>query len=112
MIIRNIVNNIVIKERLEDGMEGIKKGVSLSQTIRDMDIFPPMVYSMVNIGEESGYLDDILVKTADFYDEEVEVSLQKMTTLIEPILLIAMAVVIGFIVIAMALPMFDLVNTI
>lgn len=108
----NIVNNAVIKERLQNGMEGIKKGVSLSKTIRDMEVFPPMVYSMVNIGEESGSLDDILVKTADFYDEEVELSLQKMTTLIEPVLLIGMAVVIGFIVIAMALPMFDLVNTI
>lgn len=111
-IVGNIVNNAVIKERLHSGMEGIKKGVALSQTIRDMEVFPPMVYSMVNIGEESGSLDDILVKTADFYDEEVEVALQKMTTLIEPVLLIGMALVIGFIVIAMALPMFDLVNTI
>ncbi|OLS03920.1 type II secretion system F family protein [Tissierella creatinophila] len=111
-IVGNIVNNAVIKERLQDGMEGIKKGVSLSKTIRDMEVFPPMVYSMVNIGEESGSLDNILIKTADFYDEEVELSLQKMTTLIEPVLLIAMSVVIGFIVIAMALPMFDLVNTI
>lgn len=111
-IVGNIVNNAVIKSRLQEGMEGIKRGVSLSQTIRDMEVFPPMVYSMVNIGEESGSLDNILVKTADFYDEEVEVSLQKMTTLIEPVLLIGMALVIGFIVIAMALPMFDLVNTI
>lgn len=111
-IVGNVVNNAVIKERLQDGMEDIKKGASLSQTIRDMEVFPPMVYSMVNIGEESGSLDNILVKTADFYDEEVELSLQKMTTLIEPILLIVMALVIGFIVIAMALPMFDLVNTI
>lgn len=111
-IVGNIVNNTVIKERLEDGMEGIKKGVSLSQTIRSMEVFPIMVYSMINIGEESGSLDKILVKTADFYDEEVETSLQRMTTLIEPILLVAMAIVIGFIVIAMALPMFDMVNTI
>lgn len=111
-IVGNVVNNAVIKERLQDGMEDIKKGTSLSQTIRDMEVFPPMVYSMVNIGEESGSLDNILVKTADFYDEEVELSLQRMTTLIEPILLIVMALVIGFIVIAMALPMFDLVNTI
>lgn len=111
-IVGNIVNNAVIKERLESGTEDIEKGVALSQIIRDMEVFPPMVYSMVNIGEESGSLDDILVKTADFYDEEVEMALQKMTTLIEPVLIIGMAIVVGFIVIAMAMPMFDMVNTI
>ena len=111
-IVGNVVNNEIIKERLEEGMEDIEKGASLSQIIGDMDIFPDMVYSMINIGEESGSLDDILIKTADFYDEEVEYSLQKMTTLIEPILIVGMAIVIGLIVIAMALPMFDMVNTI
>lgn len=111
-IVANVVNNAVVKGKLEEGMEGIKKGISLSQTIREMNIFPIMVYSMISIGEESGSLDDILVKTADFYDEEVETSLQKMTTMIEPILIVGMAIVVGFIVIAMALPMFDVVNTI
>jgi type IV pilus assembly protein PilC len=71
-----------------------------------------MVDSMIKIGEESGSLDDILTKTADFYDEEVEVALHKMTTLLEPIMIVGMALVIGFIVIAMYLPMFELVNTI
>lgn len=108
----NIINNQVIKEKLEDGIEGIKKGESLSKIIREMKIFSPMVYSMISVGEEAGSLDNILIKTADFYDDEVELSLQKMTTLIEPVLLIGMAIVIGFIVIAMALPMFDLVNTV
>ena len=111
-VVGNVVNNSVVKIRLQEGMEGIERGVPLSQAIKDVEVFPPMVYSMVNIGEESGSLDEILVKTADFYDEEVEVALENMTTLIEPILLVSMAVVIGFIVIAMALPMFDLVNTI
>lgn len=111
-IVANVVNNAVVKEKLEEGMEGIKKGISLSQTIKDMGMFPIMVYSMLSIGEESGSLDNILLKTADFYDEEVETSLQRMTTLIEPILIVGMAVVVGFIVIAMALPMFDVVNTI
>lgn len=111
-IVGNVVNNEIVKERLHNGMEGIKKGASLSQIIRDMEIFPNMAYSMINIGEESGSLDDILSKTADFYDEEVDVSLQRLTTLIEPILIVGMALVIGFIVIAMAMPMFDMVNTV
>lgn len=111
-IVGNVVNNSVIKSKLEDGIDDIKKGSSLSQTMKNMDIFLPMVHSMINIGEESGSLDIILMKTAEFYDDEVETSLQKMITLIEPALLIGMAVVIGFIVIAIALPMFDLANTI
>ena len=111
-VVGRVVNNVVVQERLEHGVENIRKGVSLSRAVKDVKIFPPMVDSMIKIGEESGSLDDILYKTADFYDEEVEMSLQKMTTLIEPILIVGMAVVIGFIVIAMALPMFDMVNTI
>ena len=111
-VVGKVVNNSVVRERLEHSVENIRKGVTLSRAVKDVKIFPPMVDSMIKIGEESGSLDDILYKTADFYDEEVEMSLQKMTTLIEPILIVGMAVVIGFIVIAMALPMFDVVNTI
>lgn len=111
-VVGRIVGNKVVQDRLNLAAEDISKGVSLSKTIKDIDIFPPMVDSMIKIGEESGSLDEILYKTADFYDDEVEVALQKMTTLLEPLLLVFMAIVIGFIVIAMAMPMFDMVNTI
>jgi type IV pilus assembly protein PilC len=111
-VVGRIVGNKVVQDRLNLAVEDISKGVSLSRTIKDIDIFPPMVDSMIKIGEESGSLDEILYKTADFYDDEVEVALQKMTTLLEPLLLVFMAIVIGFIVIAMAMPMFDMVNTI
>lgn len=111
-IVGKVVGNQVVQDRLEIASEDIRKGVSLSRTIREVGVFPPMVDSMMKIGEESGALDDILYKTADFYDEEVEVALQKMTALMEPLMLVVMALVIGFIVISMALPMFDMVNTI
>ena len=111
-IVGKVVNNIIIQEEMEKGVEDIRRGVTLSRVVKNIEVFPPMVDSMIKIGEESGALDDMLYKTADFYDEEVEASLQKMTTLIEPILLVFMAVVIGFIVISMAMPMFDMVNTI
>lgn len=111
-IVGRVVGNKVIQDRLEIAVENIRKGVSLSRTISEVKVFPPMVDSMIKIGEESGALDDILYKTADFYDDEVEVALQRMTALMEPLMLVVMAVVIGFIVIAMALPMFDMVNTI
>jgi type IV pilus assembly protein PilC len=111
-VVSKVVNNLIIQDRITNSIDQIRKGIPLSKAIKDVGVFPPMVDSMIKIGEESGSLDDILLKTADFYDEEVEVALHKMTTLLEPIMIVGMAVVIGFIVIAMYLPMFDLVNTI
>jgi len=111
-VVSRVVSNKVIEERLTASIEEIRKGVPLSRSVRDIGVFPPMVDSMIKIGEESGSLDDILLKTADFYDEEVEVALTKLTTLLEPIMIVGMAVVIGFIVIAMYLPMFDMMQTI
>ena len=67
-----------------------------------------MLSSMINIGEETGQLDEILNKTADFYDEEVEQAIQTTTALIEPLLIVVMGLVIGFIVISIMLPMFDM----
>lgn len=111
-VVSKIVGNKVVYDRLEVATDDIRKGVSLSRAVRNVGVFPPMVDSMINIGEESGALDDILNKTADFYDDEVEASLQKMTTLMEPLMLVFMAVIIGFIVIAIAMPMFEVMNTI
>ncbi|WMM26945.1 type II secretion system F family protein [Tissierella sp. MB52-C2] len=111
-VVGRVVGNKVVENRLEKSMEDIRKGATLSNAVSETRIFPPMVDSMIKVGEESGALDDILYKTADFYDDEVEVALQRLTTLMEPIMLIVMALIIGFIVIAMAIPMFDMVNTI
>jgi len=111
-VVSKVVGNEVVSNKLNQAREDIRKGIPMSRTIKDIGLFPPMVDSMIKIGEESGALDDILYKTADFYDEEVETSLQKMTTLLEPILIIFMALIIGFIVIAMAMHIFDMVNTI
>lgn len=111
-VVSRVVNNKVVEEKLISGIEDIRRGVPLSRMIRDVEIFPPMVDSMVKIGEESGALDDILLKTADFYDEEVDVALTKLTSMLEPLMIVFMALIIGFIVIAMYLPMFEVVNTI
>ncbi len=111
-IVSRVVNNSIIEERLLLGIENIRKGVSLSRTVKDVGIFPPMVDSMVRIGEESGSLDDMLYKTADFYDEEVEASIQRLTSMIEPLMIVVMGLAIGFLVIAMYLPMFDMMKTV
>lgn len=111
-IVARVVGNKYISSKLDNVKEEVRKGVPLSRTVKDTGIFPPMVDSMIKIGEESGSLDEILQRSADFYDEEVETALQKMTELMQPLMVVLMALVVGFIVIAIALPMFDMVNTI
>lgn len=110
-VVSKVVNNVVIKDKLLDSIEQIRKGIPLSDSVKDVGVFPPMVDSMVKIGEETGSLDEVLLKTADFYDEEVEQSLAKLTSMLEPLMIVFMAVLIGFIVIAMYLPMFDVIKT-
>lgn len=111
-VVSKVVGNEIVGAELQLAKEDIRKGVPMSKTIRDIEIFPPMVDSMIGIGEESGALDDILYKTADFYDEEAEASMEKMTTLLEPILIVFMAIIIGFIVVSIAMPMFEIYDTI
>ncbi len=107
-----VVGNRVVEEGIQSAIQDITKGISLSVPIKKMNVFPPMLISMIQIGEETGTLDEILDKTANFYDDETEMALQKMTTLLEPLMIVVMALVIGFIVVSLILPMFDLLNTV
>ncbi|MBU3189523.1 type II secretion system F family protein [Clostridium bowmanii] len=111
-VVQKVVGNKVAEKALEAIKEKVLKGVSLGEAIGETTIFPIMLHSMIKIGEESGSLDDILDKTANFYDEELEASLKKLTAMIEPLMIIVMGVVIGFIVIAMMLPIFDMGKTV
>lgn len=111
-IVSKVISNDYIAEKLEFAREDVRKGVPLSRTIRDIGIFPPMVDSMIKIGEESGALDDVLNRCADFYDEEVDAAIQKMTEMLQPVMIVIMAVLVGFIAIAMYLPMFDMMKTV
>jgi len=110
--VSNVVGNRVVAEEILKAKDEVRKGVDLSTPIKKTGVFPPMVDSMIKIGEESGSLDEILEKTANFYDDEVDVALQKMVTMFEPLMIVVMGVIIGFIVIAMMLPMFDMMNTV
>jgi len=111
-IVSKVVQHKLVERGIIDAIEDVKKGVSLSVPIRNMGLFPPMVYYMVNIGEESGALDDILERTADYYDEEVDTAIQRMTALMEPLMIVVMAVIAGSIVISIILPMFDMMKTV
>lgn len=106
------VGNKVVADGIMAAREDIRKGVALSIPIRKSRLFPPMVHNMIKIGEESGTLDEILEKTANIFDEEVETEIQRMLTFVEPMMILIMGLVIGFIVISMVLPMFDMMQTI
>ncbi|GAB6108744.1 type II secretion system F family protein [Fusibacter bizertensis] len=104
----HVTGNQVVIDGIEVVSEDIKKGIVLSTLLKKVGVFPPMVISMVNIGEESGALEEMLSKTADYYDEELDAAIGKMISFIEPMMIILMALIVGFIVIAMLLPMFDM----
>lgn len=106
--VAGVLENKVAEDAILKIRERVVRGDGLSGPIRENDIFPKMLSSMIRIGEESGSLDSILNKTADFYDDEVEQAIQATTSLIEPMLIVVMGVVIGAIVISIMLPMFDM----
>ena len=100
--------NKVIEIAIMTARESVKEGERIATQLKKSNVFPPMVIQMVAIGEETGNLDTMLNKIADFYDQEVDVAVKGLTSMIEPIIIVVMGVVIGFIVIAMFLPMFEL----
>lgn len=106
--IAGVVDNTLAEESILKIRERVVRGDSLSSVIKEDELYPNMLSSMIKIGEESGSLDNILNKTADFYEDEVEQAIQTATALLEPILIVFMGLTIGFIVISVMLPMFDM----
>jgi type IV pilus assembly protein PilC len=102
--------NLVVEKALIDARDSVRSGKTLTQPLKDSKIFPPMVTQMINVGEETGALDAMLSKVADFYEEEVDTAVEGMTSIIEPILIVFLGVTLGFIVVAMFMPMFELGN--
>lgn len=107
-ITARVINNRKLMNELMTVTEDIRKGSQLSTALRRIEAFPVMIQNMISVGEESGLLDDILEKTANFYDEESDAAIARLVGLLEPLMIIFMAVIIGFIVIAIALPMFSM----
>jgi type IV pilus assembly protein PilC len=100
--------NVVIAEAVLQTRESIREGGHISDPLKKSGLFPNMVTSMISVGEETGSLDIMLSKIADFYDMEVDTAVKGLTSLIEPIVIVVMGVIIGTIVVAMFLPMFGL----
>jgi type IV pilus assembly protein PilC len=103
--------NRVIHDAVMQSRASIAGGATISEPLKSSGVFPPMVVQMINVGEQTGGLDDMLSKIADFYDDEVDAAVTALTSILEPIMIVVMGVVIGGMVVAMYLPMFDMINT-
>jgi len=102
--------NAIIEAAIQKTRSGIERGETVSGPLKDTNVFPSMVVQMINVGETTGALDAMLSKIADFYEDEVDSAVAGMLTLLEPVMIAFLGVVVGGIVIAMYLPIFDLIS--
>jgi len=107
-IVARIAGNVVVQNALLAARASVGEGKTLSEPLGTTGVFPPMVVQMINVGEATGALDTMLGKIADFYDDEVDAAVGAMTALLEPMLMVFLGTVVGFIVIAMYLPIFKM----
>ncbi|KJU70987.1 type II secretion system F family protein [Clostridium baratii] len=111
-IASKVLENAFVEKRLDIAKEDIKKGNAIGKTIEDLEVFPQMLTQMITIGEETGTLDDILKKTSQYYDGEVEYATEKLVAVIEPLLIAGLAIVVLFIIASVMLPMFNMMDAI
>jgi type IV pilus assembly protein PilC len=104
--------NTVISNAIRKSVLSIAEGDTITSPLKESGVFPPMVTQMISVGEKTGGLDDMLSKIADFYDEEVDTAVSALTSIIEPSIIVIMGVVIGGILVALYLPMFDIIGKI
>jgi type IV pilus assembly protein PilC len=112
VIVRDTTGNRVLTNAIQQVHDSVKEGESMTQPLSQCSVFPPMVVSMVEVGEETGALADMLTRIANTYDDEVDNAVAGMTAAIEPALIIVLAVVVGTIVIAMFLPMIKIISSV
>lgn len=109
-IVKETAGNVVISNAVNSVHDSVKEGETITAPLEASGVFPPMVISMVDVGEQTGALPEMLLKIADNYDEEVDNAVAAMTSLLEPVMIIFLAVVVGSIVIAMFLPLIEMMN--
>jgi len=103
---------MVISLAVTNAKTKIKEGQSISNPLAASGVFPPMVTQMIMVGEESGELEGMLINVAKFYDQEVDRSVERLTSIIEPLMMVFIALTVGTMIIAMYLPIFNMVNLI
>ena len=108
----NAVDNKFIKKSIDEATDSISAGAGIGDTLEIKKIFPSMLTQMIKVGEDTGSLDNILRKTSEYYEIEADFALQKLTALIEPIMIVFLASVVGFVVISIAMPMFQVMGAV
>lgn len=107
-IVKNVVNNRVLQQVIEEARDNIREGQDIAPPLRRSQLFPPLVTHMIAVGEKSGKLEDMLLRVADTFESEVETSVQGLTSLIEPLMILVMGSVVGFIALSILLPIFQI----
>jgi general secretion pathway protein F len=107
-IVRNVVNNLVIGDTIARAAKDVEEGQSLAQPLASSGLFPPMVTEMIAVGEQSGSLEKMLNRIAVSYETEAQSDIMVMTSLLEPLMILAMGLMVGFIVISILLPLFEM----
>jgi type IV pilus assembly protein PilC len=102
--------NAIIEDAIMAVRKAVESGLTVAQPLKDSGVFPPMVVQMIGVGEQTGALDAMLAKIADFYEEEVDQAVANLLTLLEPVMILFLGVTVGGIVISMYLPLFDLIS--
>jgi type IV pilus assembly protein PilC len=111
-VVSAVIGNKIVEDALTKAREKVMRGEGLAEPVKETGLFPPMLSSMIKIGEESGSLDEILNKTADFYDEELDAAITTFTSMLEPMMIVVMGVVAGFLILSIIQPMFGMYNTV
>ncbi len=109
-IVARAAGNVVIESAIRRTADKVREGKTMAEPLLATGVFPSMVVQMIGVGEQTGALDDMLNKIADFYEEEVDLAVAALTSLLEPIMMVVIGGIVGFILIAMYLPIFDLAN--
>jgi type IV pilus assembly protein PilC len=104
--------NKVVEKAIFATRESISQGDTIAEPLKQSGVFPPMVTQMIGVGEQTGALDEMLEKIANFYDDEVDTAVEQLTSIIEPVMIVVMGVIVGGMLISMYLPMFKLINVI
>lgn len=104
--------NVIVEKAIQDTAERVREGHTMADPLMETKVFPPMVVQMIGVGEATGALDQMLQKIADFYEEEVDNAVAQLTSLMEPIMLVVMGGIVGFILVAMYMPIFSIASDI
>jgi type IV pilus assembly protein PilC len=109
-ITRDTAGNVIIADAVTKVHDAVKEGESIVHPLEASGVFPPMVISMVDVGEETGQLPEMLLKIAEVYDDEVDNAVEGLTSLLEPIMIVILALIVGTIVIALFMPLIDIIK--